>query len=70
MLIFSSKIFQTTFLIVAIDTEFTGLHVDSTKPRLTDTADQRYKKLRKSVQTYNVIQIGLCAFRYCSEQKM
>ena len=54
----------------AIDTEFTGLHVENSKPSLTDTADQRYKKLKKSVQLFNVIQIGLCTFRYCNEQKM
>lgn len=77
--------------LLAIDTEFTGLHLENNKPRLQidfnlssintlyiiflifsliDTADQRYKKLKKSVQTFNVVQIGLCTFRYCSEQKM
>lgn len=55
---------------IAIDSEFTGLHIDGTKHSLGDTADQRYKKVKQSVQTFNVIQIGLCTFRYCSDQRI
>jgi len=55
---------------VAIDTEFTGLHLDSAQPNLKDTANERYKKLKKSIQAHNIVQIGLSTFRYCNEQRI
>jgi hypothetical protein len=36
---------------------------------IKDVADQRYQKLKASVQMYSVVQVGLSAFRYCNEQK-
>jgi poly(A)-specific ribonuclease len=54
---------------IAIDTEFTGLYIQNNEPSRSDTAEERYKKLKKSIQTFNVIQIGLSAFRYSLEQK-
>lgn len=54
---------------VAIDLEFSGLHLDTCQPAINDSLDQRYLKLKKCVQSFNVLQIGLCAFRYCNEQK-
>lgn len=55
---------------IAIDTEFTGLHLENFKPSITDTAEQRYQKLKKAVQQFNIVQFGLCTFRYCSDQKI
>ena len=54
---------------IGIDTEFSGLHVDNAEPSLSDSADQRYKKLKKSIQLFSVVQVGISAFRYCNEQK-
>ncbi|CAF0716460.1 unnamed protein product [Brachionus calyciflorus] len=54
---------------IAIDTEFTGLHIDEFRPSLTDSAEERYQKLKKPIQTFNVIQFGLSTFRYCNEQR-
>ena len=55
---------------IAIDTEFTGLHLDNAQPSIKDDSEQRYKKLKKTVQLFNLIQIGISAFRYCNEQKV
>ncbi len=61
---------QENYITKAIDTEFTGLHIENSKPNLTDTAEQRYLKSKRNIQTFSVVQIGLCTFRYCSDQKM
>jgi poly(A)-specific ribonuclease len=54
---------------IGIDTEFSGLHLDNAEPGLADSADQRYKKLKKSIQLFSVVQVGISTFRYCNEQK-
>ena len=41
----------------------------SYKISLKDSANERYKKLKKSIQLFSAIQIGLSTFRYCNEQK-
>uniref|UniRef100_A0A1E1XC80 Putative polya-specific ribonuclease parn-like domain-containing protein 1 n=1 Tax=Amblyomma aureolatum TaxID=187763 RepID=A0A1E1XC80_9ACAR len=48
---------------VAIDTEFTGLvrGPDAT-PSLFDSIEERYSKLRQTVTSYYVCQLGLCTF--------
>lgn len=48
---------------VAIDTEFTGLvrGPDAT-PSLFDSIEERYAKLRHTVTSYYVCQLGLCTF--------
>ncbi|CAN8003915.1 unnamed protein product [Ixodes hexagonus] len=48
---------------VAVDTEFTGLvREPDAAPSLFDSADTRYQKLRQTVSSYIVCQLGLCAF--------
>ncbi|XP_072021717.1 poly(A)-specific ribonuclease PNLDC1-like [Amphiura filiformis] len=48
---------------VALDTEFTGLHVEgSTGNSLFDSPDLRYEKLKQLTSQFTVCQIGLCAF--------
>ncbi|XP_056021406.1 poly(A)-specific ribonuclease PNLDC1-like isoform X2 [Ostrea edulis] len=47
----------------AIDTEFTGLSLnDETKNSLFDSVEDRYTKLRQSVQQFTISQIGISAF--------
>lgn len=53
----------------SIDTEFSGLHLDTAEPSLKDNADHRYKKLKKSIQLFTTVQVGVSTFRYCNEQK-
>ena len=55
---------------IAIDTEFSGLHVENAHPSLKDDGSERYRKLKKSIQLFNVLQVGLSAFRFCNEQKV
>jgi len=72
---FASKFEEITYNLkkanyIGIDGEFTGLHAEGALPSIQDSPQERYVKLKKSVQTYNLIQIGLSTFRYCSEQKI
>ncbi|KAK2171272.1 hypothetical protein NP493_1085g00046 [Ridgeia piscesae] len=50
---------------IAIDAEFSGLRQPSSKderPSLFDTGEERYKKLRRCVSQFTLMQIGLSAF--------
>lgn len=48
---------------VAIDTEFTGLvREPDAAPSLFDSIEARYKKLRQTVSSYVICQLGLCTF--------
>ncbi|BFY99781.1 hypothetical protein BsWGS_02821 [Bradybaena similaris] len=48
---------------IAIDTEFTGLYFDTVcKPSLFDNSGERYFKLRKSVQNFSLLQLGITTF--------
>ncbi|CAN8010001.1 unnamed protein product [Ixodes pacificus] len=48
---------------VAVDTEFTGLvREPAAAPSLFDSAGARYQKLRQTVSSYIVCQLGLCTF--------
>ena len=53
---------------VAIDTEFSLLHDDdvSAKPSLFDSGEERYRKLRRVVQSATLTQFGLSAFEDAS----
>ncbi|KAJ2038220.1 hypothetical protein H4S04_005123 [Coemansia sp. S16] len=49
----------------AIDLEMTGLYEDRARqPSHLDTKDDRYFKLFQSVQSYGVIQVGICLFSW------
>ncbi|ORX72740.1 ribonuclease CAF1 [Linderina pennispora] len=55
----------TTCDFVAIDMEMTGLYPDSqSKPFRMDTKDERYQKLKKSVEMFGVVQVGICLFTW------
>ncbi|KAJ1665478.1 hypothetical protein IW140_003198 [Coemansia sp. RSA 1813] len=50
---------------VAIDMEMTGLYESKEQqPHRLDTKDERYAKLKRSVETYGVIQVGICMFTW------
>ncbi|KAI8320672.1 ribonuclease CAF1 [Martensiomyces pterosporus] len=50
---------------VAIDMEMTGLYEDrASHPNRLDTKDERYQKLKKSVESYGVTQVGICLFSW------
>lgn len=56
---------------VAIDTEFTGLVYDpDATPSLFDSIEDRYAKLRQSVASFYVCQLGLCTFTYVPEENL
>ncbi|KAJ2056133.1 hypothetical protein GGI17_006345 [Coemansia sp. S146] len=49
----------------AIDMEMTGLYEDRARqPSHLDTKDDRYSKLFQSVESYGVIQVGICLFSW------
>ncbi|KAJ2860025.1 hypothetical protein GGH94_005765 [Coemansia aciculifera] len=49
----------------AIDMEMTGLYEDRARqPSHLDTKDGRYSKLLQSVESYGVIQVGICLFSW------
>ncbi|ELT87068.1 hypothetical protein CAPTEDRAFT_222843 [Capitella teleta] len=54
------SIFEADF--VAIDCEFTGLHLPGEGPSLFDSGADRYAKLRRAVQAFMPSQIGISAF--------
>lgn len=48
---------------IAVDTEFTGLvREPEATPSLFDSAEDRYSKLRQSVSSYIICQVGICTF--------
>ncbi|XP_077549555.1 poly(A)-specific ribonuclease PNLDC1-like [Haemaphysalis longicornis] len=48
---------------IAVDTEFTGLvREPEATPSLFDSAEDRYNKLRQSVSSYIICQVGICTF--------
>ncbi|XP_021916008.1 pre-piRNA 3'-exonuclease trimmer-like isoform X2 [Zootermopsis nevadensis] len=54
---------------IAVDTEFTGLLSDPDfKASLFDTSNERYDKLRRSVQHFIIMQIGICTFRFVQDK--
>ncbi|KAJ2818896.1 hypothetical protein FBU31_005717, partial [Coemansia sp. 'formosensis'] len=49
----------------AIDMEMTGLYEDRARqPNHLDTKNERYSKLLQSVESYGVIQVGICLFSW------
>ncbi|XP_069669243.1 pre-piRNA 3'-exonuclease trimmer-like isoform X3 [Periplaneta americana] len=55
--------------VIAVDTEFTGLLSDPEyKPSLFDTGNERYKKLRLSIEQFLVMEVGITTFR-CIEDE-
>lgn len=56
---------------VAIDTEFTGLvQGPDASPSLFDSIEERYAKLRQTVASFYVCQLGLCAFTNVPEENL
>ncbi|KAJ1894815.1 hypothetical protein LPJ66_004962 [Kickxella alabastrina] len=54
---------------VAIDMEMTGLYeTKKLQPSRLDTANERYSKLKRSVESYGVIQVGICLFTWVDTQ--
>lgn len=53
---------------MAIDTEFTGLALQSQSPDVLDTSQEKYSKLRQTAQNFTISQFGLSAFQYSSEE--
>jgi poly(A)-specific ribonuclease len=49
---------------IAFDFEFTGLGAAQYEIDLLDTVEERYEKLRRSVEKYIPIQLGICCFNY------
>jgi hypothetical protein len=43
--------------------------LENAQPSFLDSAEQRYEKLKKSVQLFSVIQLGVATFRYCAAKK-
>ncbi|KAJ2704445.1 hypothetical protein H4R19_005235 [Coemansia spiralis] len=54
---------------VAMDMEMTGLYESREhQPNARqDTQDERYAKLRRSVEAYTVVQVGICLFTWVAE---
>ncbi|KAJ2909717.1 hypothetical protein GGI21_001599 [Coemansia aciculifera] len=53
----------------AIDMEMTGLYEDRARqPSRLDTKHERYTKLLQSVESYGVIQVGICLFSWVEGQ--
>lgn len=56
---------------VAIDTEFTGLvYGPDATPSLFDSIEDRYAKLRQTVASFYVCQLGLCTFTHVPEDNL
>ncbi|XP_075529036.1 pre-piRNA 3'-exonuclease trimmer-like [Dermacentor variabilis] len=56
---------------VAIDTEFTGLvQGPDAMPSLFDSIEERYAKLRQTVASFYVCQLGLCTFTSVPEENL
>ncbi|KAJ2742119.1 hypothetical protein GGI20_004709 [Coemansia sp. BCRC 34301] len=54
---------------VAIDMEMTGLYKDRAhQPSRLDSKNDRYTKLLQSVESFGVIQVGICLFRWVEPQ--
>ncbi|KAJ1799413.1 hypothetical protein LPJ59_001845 [Coemansia sp. RSA 2399] len=50
---------------VAMDMEMTGLYENrEQQPNRMDTKEERYAKLKRGVETYGVIQVGICMFTW------
>ncbi|KAJ2796197.1 hypothetical protein H4R20_005607 [Coemansia guatemalensis] len=65
---FEAAIAQCDF--VAIDMEMTGLYESKElQPSRLDTLDERYAKLKRSVELYGVIQVGVCLFTWVDGHK-
>ena len=48
---------------VAIDCEMTGIQIDdSTRPLLSDTPSERYRKCAKVASKFQLMQVGVCPF--------
>ncbi|KAK2580021.1 hypothetical protein KPH14_012310 [Odynerus spinipes] len=55
--------------IIAIDSEFTGLESDNiSKSSLFDTTDERYAKIRRTIEPFIIIQFGITAFQRIREE--
>ncbi|XP_075558259.1 poly(A)-specific ribonuclease PARN-like isoform X1 [Dermacentor variabilis] len=52
---------------VAVDCEFTGLHLDRST-HAYDTPEERYRKLRETSLDFLVVQVGVCTFQYDKEK--
>ncbi|KAJ2584683.1 hypothetical protein GGH95_000219 [Coemansia sp. RSA 1836] len=53
----------------AIDMEMTGLYEDRAhQPSRLDSKNERYTKLLQSVETFGVIQVGICLFSWVESQ--
>ncbi|KAJ2080453.1 hypothetical protein H4R24_003064 [Coemansia sp. RSA 988] len=60
---FEAAVTQSDF--VAMDMEMTGLYeTKELQPNRLDTLDERYAKLKRSVELYGVIQVGVCLFTW------
>ncbi|PIA17318.1 ribonuclease CAF1 [Coemansia reversa NRRL 1564] len=60
---FEAAIAESDF--AAIDMEMTGLYESKEhQPSHLDTLDERYAKLKRSVELYGVIQVGICLFTW------
>ncbi|KAJ1826580.1 hypothetical protein LPJ56_002108 [Coemansia sp. RSA 2599] len=54
---------------VAMDMEMTGLYESKQlTPNRQDTSDERYAKLKRSVESYGVAQVGICLFTWVEAQ--
>ncbi|KAJ2707862.1 hypothetical protein FB645_000426 [Coemansia sp. IMI 203386] len=54
---------------VAMDMEMTGLYESrQLTPNRNDTSDERYAKLKRSVESYGVAQVGICLFTWVESQ--
>ncbi|KAI9479772.1 hypothetical protein LPJ78_003393 [Coemansia sp. RSA 989] len=52
----------------ALDMEMTGLYeTREHQPSRLDTREQRYQKLKRSVEAYGVIQVGICLFTWTTK---
>lgn len=53
----------------AIDMEMTGLYENrDNQPNRLDSMEKRYKKLKRSVESYGVVQVGLCMFTWIEDE--
>jgi poly(A)-specific ribonuclease len=62
----SASIQNATF--ITIDTEFTGLYTEETKPSTYDTHQTRYTKLIHTINQFQLIQLGICTFTYDTDR--
>jgi len=54
---------------IAFDTEFSGLHTDTANKTVSfDEAEERYQKLKHTVEVMNAFQIGIVTFKFDGEK--